>query len=199
MEAQLGSSDRRDCYLTAYSYTGFSAVRNDPARSRGRYYPNGPYPCKDGWVHTIMYPADWPAFCRAIGKTEYLSDPRFEDAFDVSLASEVDGAYIEWLMELTKQEASEKLQAAGAICTPFNTPEDVYNDPHFKARGFWVEIDHPETGRLTYPGAPIAMAAGGYQIRRPAPLLGQHNEEILCGMLGYAKEDLVQLRQMGAI
>jgi len=91
------------------------------------------------------------------------------------------------------------LQTAGVICTPFNSPADVYNDPHFKARRFWTEIDHPETGPLTYPGAPIDMAQGGYRIRRPAPLLGQHNEEIFCGMLGHAREDLVRLREMDAI
>jgi len=199
MEALLGSSDRRDCYLVTYAYTGFSTVRTDPARFRGRFQPNGPYPCKDGWVHTIVQPMDWPAFCRAIGKTEFLTDPRFENAFDLSLVPEVDGSLIEWLMERTKQEASEAFQAAGVILTPFNTPADVYNDPHFKGRGFWVEIDHPATGKLTYPGAPINMTEGGYQIRRPAPLLGQHNEEVYSGMLGYSREDLVLFREMGVI
>jgi len=199
MESLLGSSDRRDCYLLAYAYTGNTTVRTDPARFRGRFYPNGPYPCVDGWVHTIIQPPDWKAFCIAIGKNEWLSDPRFNNAFDLSLVSEVDGTFIEWLMERTKQKASEELQGKSTICTPFNTPADVFNDNHFKERGFWVEIDHPEAGKLTYPGAPINMTDGGYQIRRPAPLLGQHNEEILCGMLGYSKKDLVRLREMATI
>ncbi len=119
-------------------------MRTDPARFRGRFYPNGPYPCLDGWVHTIIQPPDWKAFCIAIGKEEWLSDPRFNNAFDLSLVSEVDGTFIGWLMERTKQEASEELQAKNTICTPFNTPADIFNDRHFKERGFWVEIDHPE-------------------------------------------------------
>ena len=199
MEALLGSSDRRDCYLLAYAYTGNCTVRTDPARFRGRFYPNGPYPCQDGWVHTIIQPPDWKAFCIAIGQEEWLSDPRFNNAFDLSLVSEVDGTFIAWLMERTKQEASEELQSKSTICTPFNTPADIFNDRHFKERGFWVDIDHPETGTLTYPGQPINMTDGGFQINRPAPLLGQHNEEILCGMLGYSKEDLIRLQQMNAI
>lgn len=199
MEALLGSSDRRDCYLIAYAYTGNSTVRTDPARFRGRFYPNGPYPCQDGWIHTIIQPPDWKAFCIAVGKEEWLSDPRFNNPNDLSLVPEVDGTFIAWLADKTKQEASEQLQSKNTICTPFNTPADIFNDRHFKERNFWVEIDHPETGKLTYPGAPIDMTDGGYQIRRPAPLLGQHNEEILCGALGYAKGDLVQLREMNAI
>jgi len=128
-----------------------------------------------------------------------LSDPRFNNPNDLSLVPEVDGAFIAWLMERTKQEASEQLQSKNTICTPFNTPADIFNDRHFKERNFWVEIDHPVAGRLTYPGAPIDMPDGGYQIRRPAPLLGQHNEEILCGVLGYSNEELVRLRGMKAV
>jgi len=199
MQALLGSSDRRDCYLTAYAYTGNCTVRTDPARFRGRFYPNGPYPCADGWIHTIIQPPDWKAFCNAVGKEEWLSDPRFNNPNDLSLVPEVDGTFIAWLADKTKQEASEQLQSKNTICTPFNTPADIFNDRHFQERGFWVEIDHPAAGRLTYPGAPIDMTDGGYQVRRPAPLLGQHNEEIFCGWLGYSREELIRLRAMNAI
>jgi len=199
METLMGSSDRRDNYILSYSYTGYSTTRTDPVRFRGRYYPVGPYPCKDGWVHIAMQPSDWPRYLKTVGKEEWLSDPRWSNFFDLSLLAESDGAFIEWLADRTKQEAAEIMQAAGVLCMPFNTLADLYRDPHFKARGFWVEIDHPVTGRLTYPGAPTNMMDGGYQVRRPAPLLGQHNEEVLCGMLGYSKEDLVFLRETGAI
>jgi len=61
-----------------------------------------------------------------------------------------------------------------------------------------VEIDRPVTGKMTYPGAPFRMSEAGWQIRRPAPLFGQHNEEVY-GEIGYSREDLVQLRQAGVI
>jgi crotonobetainyl-CoA:carnitine CoA-transferase CaiB-like acyl-CoA transferase len=90
------------------------------------------------------------------------------------------------------------MQAAGVAVTPINTPEDVVKDPHLNARGFWVKIDHPVVGEVTYPGAPMDMSEGGFQVRMPAPLLGQHNVEVY-GKLGYSRQDLVRLRAAGVI
>ena len=77
--------------------------------------------------------------------------------------------------------------------------EEVLNDTHFKERGCWTEIDHPETGKLTYFGRPINAEDMPWIIRRPAPLLGEHNGEIYSKKLGYSKEDLIKLREAGII
>ncbi|MFQ5925569.1 MAG: CoA transferase, partial [Dehalococcoidia bacterium] len=77
--------------------------------------------------------------------------------------------------------------------------EELLNDPHFRERGFWAEIDHPMTGKLTYPGAPIKAEEMPWVIRRSAPLLGQHNEEIYCDRLGYSRQDLVKLKEARVI
>jgi len=82
---------------------------------------------------------------------------------------------------------------------PVYTTEELVKNPHYNARGFFVEYEHPRAGRLKYPGAPFIMSEDGYACRRAAPLLGQHNEEIYCGMLGYSKDDLVTLRRMNVI
>jgi len=74
----------------------------------------------------------------------------------------------------------------------------LLNEPQLQERGFWVEIDHPVVGRLTYPGRPALSAELPWVIRRPAPLLGEHNEEVYTS-LGYTKEDLVKLREGGII
>ena len=92
----------------------------------------------------------------------------------------------------------EAVQAAGVLCGPINTTEDLINDVHWTARGFWAEIDHPVTGKLNYPGAPFKMMETPWRVGRPAPLLGQHNEEVY-GELGYSKEDLVRLKEGGVI
>jgi crotonobetainyl-CoA:carnitine CoA-transferase CaiB-like acyl-CoA transferase len=84
------------------------------------------------------------------------------------------------------------------LCGPINTTEDLVNDPHWKARGFWEEIEHPVAGRLTYPGAPFRMAGSPWRVSRPAPLLGQHNAEVF-GEIGYSREDLIRLRESGVI
>ena len=78
------------------------------------------------------------------------------------------------------------------------TVKDLLDSPQYNARGFWVDIDHPITGKLTYPGAPGIMSETPYQVER-APLLGEHNEDIYCGLLGFSREDLIRLVGAGII
>jgi crotonobetainyl-CoA:carnitine CoA-transferase CaiB-like acyl-CoA transferase len=76
--------------------------------------------------------------------------------------------------------------------------KDVVEEPQWRSRDYWTEIEHPVAGKLTYPGAPVNMPEQAWQAKRPAPLLGQHNEEVYGG-LGYSKDDLVKLRERGVI
>jgi crotonobetainyl-CoA:carnitine CoA-transferase CaiB-like acyl-CoA transferase len=62
-----------------------------------------------------------------------------------------------------------------------------------------VEQDHPVAGKIKQPGAAIRYSATPWQLRRPAPLLGQHNQEVLGDLLGYSHQDLVFLRRSGVI
>ena len=67
-----------------------------------------------------------------------------------------------------------------------NSPEDVVNDPHFKARGFPVEVEHPEFGEsFIYPGAPYRFTESPWRIANRAPMLGEHNEQVYLGELGH--------------
>jgi crotonobetainyl-CoA:carnitine CoA-transferase CaiB-like acyl-CoA transferase len=68
-----------------------------------------------------------------------------------------------------------------------------------KARGFFVEIDHPEAGRLSYPSGLAKFSCSPIVFERPAPLLGQHNQEIYCERLGYSPHELSRLRETGII
>lgn len=75
-------------------------------------------------------------------------------------------------------------QNAGLAVGPINTPNEAFEDPHFKARGFQVEVPHPATGKsYTYPGAPYQLPASPWSISRPAPSLGEHTQEILDELL----------------
>ena len=77
-------------------------------------------------------------------------------------------------------------------------PEQLLDTPQHKAREYFVDIDHPETGKLTYPGAPFRLSETPWHAGR-APLLGEHNREIYCGSLGYSKDDFVKLKEEGVI
>ena len=75
----------------------------------------------------------------------------------------------------------------------------MLEDPHFVARGFPVEVEHPELGRtFTYPGAPYKLPASPWRIRRRAPLLGEDNVEVY-GELGLGESELAELRSSGVI
>jgi crotonobetainyl-CoA:carnitine CoA-transferase CaiB-like acyl-CoA transferase len=102
-------------------------------------------------------------------------------------------------LERTKQEIMERAQAARVLATAVNTPEDVLKDRHFRAREFFVEVDHPNAGYVMQPGPPFRMAETPWHIRRCAPCLGQHNEEIYGGMLGLSREELMVLREQGVM
>ncbi len=77
--------------------------------------------------------------------------------------------------------------------------KDLVNDEQLAERDLFVEIDHPEAGKFKYPGAPYKLSANPWAVRRPAPLLGEHNEQVYCQMLGYTRQDLVKMRQAGVI
>jgi len=79
------------------------------------------------------------------------------------------------------------------------SPKEVLADEQFKHRGYFVEIDHPVVGPITYPGAPFLMESTPWEVRRPAPTLGQHNGEVFGDRLGCAGEDLARLRALEVI
>ncbi len=78
--------------------------------------------------------------------------------------------------------------------------DEIIDDPHLHDRGFFIEVEHPELGRsFVYPGAPAIYSGSPWRISRRAPLIGEHNEEILCGELGLRKQDLTVLAESGII
>jgi crotonobetainyl-CoA:carnitine CoA-transferase CaiB-like acyl-CoA transferase len=101
-------------------------------------------------------------------------------------------------MKYTKWEIMVEGQKREIPTTLVSTTKDIYNDPQLKERTYFVEMEHPVIGKQNYPGAPYKFIESPWQIGDPAPLIGQHNEEIYSG-LGFSKKDLVNLKQSGAI
>jgi crotonobetainyl-CoA:carnitine CoA-transferase CaiB-like acyl-CoA transferase len=198
VETQLGSIDRRMTYELAYQFHGESSTRGDLLDLP---LPWGIYPCADGyvqiatvgaWLDRMLATLDDPELTRF-----FAEHP--EAVFDPATRERIEGPLFTWLLGHTKQECFEAATLTHQWPVfPVNTVEDVMNDPHFRARGFFVAADHPRAGRLEYPGAPFRMAEGGFRWRRPAPLLGEHNREVY-GELGLSTRDLVDLRGLGVI
>jgi len=201
METQAGSADRRIIYLLGYACAGVLTTRWPPPREAVRMVilPQGVYPCKDGFINTLSLPQWWPRYLNAMGMPELKDDPRFQNIFSAEAGLEFDAIWYSWLADHTREELFETFLEAKIASAPVNSPEDLLKYPHLKERQYFTEIDHPETGKVVYPGAPFKMTETPSQAMQPAPLLGQHNEEIYCKLLGYRREDLVKLRESGVI
>ena len=195
MECMAGS---HQFTLTRYTYAG-----DVKRRTGNRYesdYPITIYPCRDGYVALSTSTQTQHELLHAlIGRPELTDDPRFRTPEDrIQNADAFDEIVLPWLKERTKEELFHTCSEWRVPCAPVAGPQELLYDPHFKDRGFWNEMEHPEAGKLTYPGAPFKMSETPWQMGR-APLLGEHNEEIYRERLGYSRGDLVRLRQAGVI
>jgi CoA:oxalate CoA-transferase len=201
METQVGSADRRIMYILSYIMAGVITTRWPPPREAVRMLimPQGVYPCKDGFVNTLSLPQWWPRYIEALGMPELKDDPRFQNIYSAEAGMEFDAIWYSWLADHNKEELFEIFLKSKIASAPVNSPEDLLKYTQLKAREYFVEVDHPETGKVTYPGAPFKMSETSWKIRQPAPLLGQHNEEIYCRLLGYTGEELIKLREGGII
>jgi len=157
--------------------------------------------CKDGYVTaTLVEDHQWRSFCQLLGHPEWWENEKMRDTYARGEAyREIEPLISEWMMSRTKEEVYHQCQAVGCPVVPFLSPDEVVNDRQLKARGFFVEVDHPKAGKIKYPSAPYQFSETPWSVKRPAPLLGQHNDEVYCQLLGYTKEDLVRLREAGII
>ncbi len=157
--------------------------------------------CKDGFVHLIAgTEAWWGRLVELMGNPEWARDPFFQDpANRASMPDEMEALLEPWLMEHTKEELFQLGLANRVPITPYYTAPELDQLPHLRERGFFVEIEHSVAGKLRYPGAPYKLSETPWAVQQPAPLLGQHNEEIYCKRLGYSHDQLSNLRTMGII
>jgi crotonobetainyl-CoA:carnitine CoA-transferase CaiB-like acyl-CoA transferase len=105
----------------------------------------------------------------------------------------------EWASQHTAEEIFQRVQSYKSACAPAYTAEQFFKSPQVAARNYLVEIDHPIAGRLLYPGLPYQFSKAKRTAPKPAPLLGQHNDEVYGQQLHIATADLQRLRQAGVI
>jgi benzylsuccinate CoA-transferase BbsE subunit len=169
----------------------------------------GVYPCQDGYVYLLatglgLFWNELVAWLKAeqIEGADSLEDAKWQD--DVFAASaEGKAEFLEIFSRLamnrTKAELYEAAKRVRLPLCPVNTPADLAHSPQLEARDYFVEVDHPATGRkLRMPGAPYQFAASPWRISRAAPSLGEHNREVL-GELGLSPKEIEQLASIGAI
>jgi crotonobetainyl-CoA:carnitine CoA-transferase CaiB-like acyl-CoA transferase len=196
MEAQLAGTERRSATLLTYQYTGDVTRRTNPLLGPFSTAP-GIQKCADGYLTTSIGPKFFNKFLAIMGRPDLKDDPRW-DANNMDMTAEVLKTYDDCFSKKTKKEWAEIYQDAGLVATPLNTPEDVCTDEHWAFREFFVDVNHPEAGEFKYPRGAIRANPDWWEIKTPAPLLGQHNKEIYGG-LGYSTDDLAALKAQQVI
>jgi crotonobetainyl-CoA:carnitine CoA-transferase CaiB-like acyl-CoA transferase len=180
-EVLTDSIDARLTQLQAYQYSGRLAPRGALTSGVGM----GTYPCADGFVFlSAGLPARIPALFRMLGVEHLLERPEWTAPGMTSNPERIDefATYIlPWTLARTKREIREALQEHGVLGAPISTIAELLDDPHFIERGFFREVDHPETGRVRYPGYHLTLHSedGPMPERRRAPLLGEHTDAVL--------------------
>jgi len=157
------------------------------------------YPCKgdDKWISiAIMTDEEWNGFCKTIGDPEWTKRKDFADSHKRWLnRKELDRLIAEWTFDKTAQEIMETLQGAGVAAVPCADTEDRYFDPHFQEREIIVNIEHPVTGTDFVPKVVCNLSETPGKIRRPAPMLGEHNNYVFGELLGLSNDEIEELVQ----
>lgn len=199
-EVLLHSIDGRLGRLLAYQHTGQLLKRQSSASSMG--LAGGVYRCADGYFTFSAGPALFPRTARMIGVEHLLEDlgwSTLEARSRPEATDEFDAIFVPWMLEHTKKEIRDLCARHGVLGGPINTIADLFEDEHFLSRSYFQAIDHPAAGPLLYPGYPFRIHAGDkMNPRRPAPLLGQHTEEVL-REIGCGPEEIEGLRAQGVV
>ncbi|MEE9911579.1 MAG: CoA transferase [Deltaproteobacteria bacterium] len=163
--------------------------------------PFDSFSTKDGYVIVAAgNPKLFEKLCAILNLPEVLSDPRFSDPH----ARHVNVDALKQILEkafssYTQAQALELLSSMGIPSAPINTIDQVMNDPQVAARQMIVDVEHPIAGILKLAGIPIKMSLTPGEVHAPAPLLGQHTEEVLSGFLGLTKQQIDGLRERKVI
>jgi crotonobetainyl-CoA:carnitine CoA-transferase CaiB-like acyl-CoA transferase len=171
---------RESTAISYYTMVGRSVT----SRSRGPVMPpTGIWDVSDGQVELLIWnPPHWDGFLEIVGQPADLMDPALRDRVERhARAAELLPRVRELLAPFTMQGFWDLALAHRVPCAPVNTILQVTQDPQLASRDYWAEHDRPHTGRFRAPGRPLKSSAPLLSYRREAPLLGEHNEELLGG------------------
>ena len=165
--------------------------------------PYGNYPCagEDEWVSiAVRTDEEWRGLVEAMGCPAWADLPEFASRYArLNHRRELDARLSEWTRERTPWEATELLQSHGVAAFPVLDAEGRLFNPHFRERGLYTDIEHPALGTEPIFNLMWQLSRTPPSIQRHAPLLGEHNREVFCGLLGLAESELSRLEKEQAI
>ena len=183
-------------HLPTFIYRGIAGSRSGN-RMRLGLFPNCVLPCRDGYV-CIDAPQleQYQRFLNLLGNPDWTEDPRYRDrrAMSDRYPEEAESLIAPWFMEHDKDEILQLCLENRIPCAPVLTMDEVLESRHLLARRWFCEVDHPEAGGLQYPGPLVRLHGSPLKVAGPAPLLGEHNAEVLDENHPLPKREMVGVR-----
>lgn len=182
-----------------YATTGVNPAPR--ANHDAQWVPHNCYPAvgEDRWVTiACTNDAEWKALCSVVNPS-LVEDARFAKAEERKAhEAELDELLTAWTSSRDRWGACEELQSVGVAAFPSLSPMDLWVDnPQLEELGMLERPEHPVTGAFVVPGIPWRLERGPNGVRRPAPLLGQHTDEVLTELLDYDPATVIQLHAEG--
>ncbi len=157
-----------------------------------KFAPQGCYRCKgdDKWVTlTVKTEEEWRSFCEVLGHTEWISDLRFANSESRNENHDLlDRMIEEWTIQHTHYEVMHILQKYGISSGAVLDVAEINSDPHLKDREYFTEGVNGAEKR--FMGMPFKLSKGHGKVRWHGPALGEHNEKVICDLLGHSKNEI---------
>ncbi len=165
--------------------------------------PHGVYPCRgeDRWIAIAVFSdPEWRLLRRVMGDPPFAQDPRFDHAEGrIAHRDELDEHLASWTRGFAAHELMERLQRAGVEAGAVQGFDDLLRDPQLAHRGHFRALRHVHLGELQFENYGIRIEGSDPRLETPGPNLGEHNDEVLRGMLGYSDEDVRRLTEADAL
>jgi crotonobetainyl-CoA:carnitine CoA-transferase CaiB-like acyl-CoA transferase len=191
--------------LTENSIPRYS-MAGEVARGLGNRHPaacpHNLFRTRDGFVNIIAIDDRlFTKLTQAMGRPDLLDDPEMSTAVKrLGCRDRVEGIIEEWTSQLTTAEVVERLESHGLAAGVLRDIKAVIEDPLTATRELAPEVEQPHLGRLRVPGCPVKFSGGARAgVAGPAPLLGEHNREVLGGILGMSDAEIDALRAGGVL
>ena len=182
----------------AFNYSAEGRIMRRAGSQHQHNAPANLFPCKNGWIALFVTQNHWPLLLKVWeDHPSELDDPKWINSnLRRAHADTINAQVASFTSRFLKEDLAELMQQQGIPGLPVNSPKDFMRDPHIEARGFFGSVTHPALGSFQQAGSPFVID-GKRVMPLPAPLLGQHNEEIFCGELGLEKNELDALAAEG--
>ena len=159
--------------------------------------PSGVFQCKgtDEWCAiSVRSDAEWRAFTAELGRPELVDEPRFASHVQRKAnENELEAVLVPLIRDRARGELASALQARGVPASAVLSSEDLFEDEHLAARGFWRKVQHPVMGEITAPAAPFLADGERTGPEHAAPLLGAHTHEVGRTVLGLSDDEIDSL------